>query len=82
MKGLRSLTSNKSLKVSDEIVFNGTKCSDPLEISNNFNKFFVQSIIDINNQIPYSSNDININNTECSFKIIKIEMDDIEMDDG
>lgn len=78
-KCLKKLLPNKRTitKTSDEISFNGNKFSEATEICENFNKFFVKSIIDINNQIPDAKLRIHVQELNCNFRINAVQIDDI-----
>lgn len=51
---LNLLISDKNYKPSEEILFDEGPCSDPELICENFNEFFVESIISLNSNIPHS----------------------------
>lgn len=77
-KCLKTMISNKSTVTSDEIVFNGNPCNDIPEICEKFNKFFVDSITELNAQIPTVNENLNISNqSETVFNLNEIEIDDV-----
>lgn len=75
-KCLNGLISNKNNKTSDVISFDDGESSDPLEISEKFNAYFVNSIIELNRNIQPSTM---VNNfIEQSDKIFKFELTNID----
>lgn len=77
-KCIKAMTSNKNTQISDEIMFDGDKYIDPNIICNKFNDFFVKSIIDINNEIPSTNTQFQMEVLNSVFKIKKVQIDDVE----
>lgn len=78
-KCLNKLISNKKAeKISDEIVFPNVKSCDNKEISENFNNYFIDSIIDINKSIPATDASTQLpNNVDTQFKFQKTNIEQI-----
>lgn len=77
-KCIKSIISNKSTIVSDEIIFEGNPCKNALNISENFNNFFVNSVNELNMKIPSATDNLNsIIGNNNTFKLRPIEIDDI-----
>lgn len=74
-KRLNGLLKSKQTQNVDEVYFDGVPCNDAQMISNNFNEFFINSVVEINRQIPsvdavQQSNDEYITNEKFKFKLI------------
>lgn len=76
-KCLNELISNKNNKTSDEIVFEDEACTDTNTISEKFNAFFVNSIIDLNRSIPEPSSNIFEVHEQCEHRF-KFELTTID----
>lgn len=73
---LKKLISNKTINTSDEILFENGKSDKREEISEKFNEYFVDSVININNQIPNSDRQMcmmNRNDIQFKFEQIRVE---------
>lgn len=74
---LRKLLPNKSTPISDEIVFDNESFTDEKQICERFNKYFVDSIVDINRNIPPTneqSEQFNTNNhTKLVFEHVNVD---------
>lgn len=75
---LNKLISNKKrARVGDEIVFPNCTVSNTNEICENFNNYFIESIIKINEMIPVSNERSEMTHTEAStqfkFKMVNVE---------
>lgn len=76
---LKNITNDGKTKISDEIKFENMKSRDDKIICENFNKFFVNSIIKIDSEIPNVPNtkpNINVNNNVI-FKFKKVACEEI-----
>lgn len=78
-KHLNNLVSNKTNKTSDEIIFDNIGFTEPAIISEKFNKYFVDSIMDLNQRIPQMddrSNDEQLQLQKC-FKFEQTNIDEV-----
>lgn len=78
-KVLKEIVNGTREYFNNYIEFNGVKINDTQLITNNFNQYFVNSIIEINNSIPHQSelDFINIKKVDNVFKFRIINYEDI-----
>lgn len=65
MKGTWRVLNSILCKQHDDIEYvedNGHRCEVDIDIANRFNEFFVQSVINLNNEIPSRPFECNIEN--------------------
>lgn len=67
-KCINNLISDKHSKPSDEIIFGDNKYTMPNEISENFNAYFVNSIVDLNRSIPAPELDVNYTYEQSEYR--------------
>lgn len=76
---LNKLVSTKNhSKVSDEIVFPSGKLSEPKQISETFNSYFIESIVNINQSIPIANEITNLERSETNTRF-KLRMVNTEI---
>lgn len=77
-KCLNKTLLSKASYVPDVIDFHGKLQYDKKEICNEFNNYFVDSIIEINSKIPVvNDNELNLANCKSEFKFKMVEMQEI-----
>ena len=76
-KSLNKLLPSKKAKISDEIIFDDFSSTDNSEISERFNSFFIDSIRDINLQIPNADVLEFHDRTENIFKFKEVSIDEV-----
>lgn len=74
-KSLKSLVLKENKSDIKEIIFDNERCLDNLKIANKFNKYFVDSVMEINKSIPMKQyvNEIEDVSSVFKFKAVKIE---------
>lgn len=79
-KLLNKLTSNKnnSQAVNNEIIFGNEMCNDSKDMSDKFNKFFVESIIKINNDIPNENRQLLSNTNTLVNSVFKFNLVNVD----
>lgn len=78
-KCLNKMISNKKSKASDEIIFEGVSYRNEKEICEKFNSYFINSIIQISEEIENGNeNNIQIENSGVQFKFKRVDVDDVK----
>lgn len=76
-KCLNKVLPPKNCTINDEIQFNEIKTTDPKEICNKFNEYFIKSITDLNAEIPMQNHQINNTARQCRFEFRMINAEEM-----